>query len=152
MSSTTTPAIRASIVATIKGLAPAAKHFRHNTYREASPTQEWKDRPGADIDREFTVEAIQATEAPVMFGMSTENDYSGVMTIKIGHAKTANRNDGVDRRDADLHQIAANLEKSANFPTGVFLIRRQSWDSADFQELYWLTTMKFFVNFTMTAP
>jgi hypothetical protein len=147
MATTTINAIRTAIETLIKGLTPAAKHFRHPTYRVGSHVEPFEKRAAGDIDREFEVEDIKAGR-PVVFGATSELDFTGTMIVKVGHAITGNRHEGMDRRDTDLHQIAWAIEKTSNLPSGVAMIRRNGWTINELPE-FWITTLTFEVVFFM---
>ena len=151
MSYTTIQAVRKSITNTIIALTPSAKHFRHPKYREASIYNEWKSRAGADIDREFSVDEISVDDV-TFFGTITQREVQGTMLLIVGHAKMASKREGIDRRDMDVEQICAAIEKKANYPTDVSLIRRQSRATSDLDELHWVTRLTFEIHFAMAMP
>ena len=148
MSYTTTTAIRESIESTIKGLTTSGAPLASGDgYRRANSRHEWAERPDVDIDRRYTVDIIERGE-PQMFGAVGEIDYDGEFVVVVGHAKTGDVQDGLDRMNTDLAQICQELERTTNRPTGVGLIRYIGMTTDD-QEEHWITELRFRILFTL---
>jgi hypothetical protein len=151
MAYTTPKAIIDDLYRLVAGLNPAGK-AAGGLYRYEARTESrtWADVPDSDKDRRYTVEGLTRS-AVQMFGTIDEIDYGGSVQVQIMHAVTRKERDGMVRRDADLHQIAEELEKKANFPAGVSLVRLDS-QTVTQQGDHWLTVMAFRINYALAAP
>jgi hypothetical protein len=93
-----------------------------------------------------------------MFGAVSEQDYVGPCTITIGHVISGDRETSVARLNTDLLQIKLALEKKANFPSGVSLIRNDDgWDTVESESdsskgRYWVTEIMFDITYALAAP
>jgi hypothetical protein len=150
MTYSTSTAIREALESTIAGLDPPGEAKGVGEYTRAAAGFDWEDRPDIDIDRTFTIELI-GDGTPLMFGTISEIDYTGEFTIMIGHAKTADIQDGLDRRNTDIDQIRKNLEKRDNFPSGVSLMRFVDRTDEETED-YWIDEITFRIVYALVAP
>lgn len=151
MSYTTTIAIREAIESLITGLDPTGKPMGTPWYRKCAPGFDWDDRAESAVDRHFTVEMIGPGE-PTIFGLTDEIDYSAPFQIMIGHLRSTDKQDSLDRMNTDLIQIQQAIEKKQNYPAGVSLMRYESMVLLDTDENYWITEMDFRTVYTLQAP
>jgi hypothetical protein len=154
MAFTTPKAIIDGLYDLIKSLDPdgraAGGGYR---FEPRSGAVTWDDVPDSDRDRRFTIEAL-TRDRPTMIGVISEIDYVGTFQVHIMHNITKEERDGMVRRDADLYQIAEEMEKKANWPTylpEVFLIRFNNQLVRKLDK-HWYTILNFRINFTLAAP
>lgn len=121
-------------------------------FEPRSEAATWDDVPDSDKDRRFTVENLARAEIQ-MFGTVNEIDYGGTFQVHIMHNITDDEREGMVRRDADLYQIAEELEKKANWTglTAVTLIRFNNQTIRRLDD-HWYSIMNFRINFTLAAP
>lgn len=148
---TTINTYRAGIEAIIAKLSPTGTKFgRRKFERSSRPPSEWTAKAEADIDREFLVDGWKRGE-PLVFGALTTYDYLGEFSVMVGHAKTGDEHEGIDRRDTDCAKIAANIEKAANLPSGMWYMRLKSQSVRDIGK-FWITTLVFRITYSLAAP
>lgn len=153
MAYTTPKAIIDGLYSLIKSLDPDGKAAGGGyEFEPRSGATTWDKVPESDRDRRFTVEALTRSNVQ-MFGTINEIDYGGTFQVHIMHNISKEERDGMVRRDADLYQIAEELEKKANWTslTGVSLIR---FNNQLIRKLdnHWYTVMNFRINFALAAP
>jgi hypothetical protein len=151
MAYSTLNAIQESIEDVILALNPGGLIRSRDKYRRVAPGFDWEDRPEVDIDRSF--EFVWVTFGkPLMIGQVAEIDYEGEFNIRIGHDKTDKIKESGKRRATDLMQIKQNIEDKSNFPTGVSLIRSDSFGIPEDNETYWISDLPFSITFALVAP
>jgi len=152
---TTIAAIRTALIKTISNLAPlstvdpmGSPAFVHNPAGLAGEAT-------SDVDREFCLDEFQPG-LPTVFGMGTEMDHQGELAIRIGHiiGEDGDEEGSRSRADSDVAHLRRVLEKVANFPSGVSLIRligvaQQVRSVAEAR--YLETTLRFTLNYTLVA-
>jgi hypothetical protein len=154
MAFTTPKAIIDGLYSLIKSLDPDGKAAGGGyRFEPRSGATTWDDVPDSDKDRRFTIEALTRSEIQ-MFGTINEIDYGGTCQVHIMHNISKEERDGMVRRDADLYQIAEELEKKANWATyltGVSLVR---FNSQTIRKLdnHWYSILTFRINFALAAP
>ena len=142
MATTTVKAIRASLETTIAALTPPGAAYGTTGFTVASGFEEWEERLGGDVDRQFSIGAVDPV-GPMEFGVTAEVLMDGAMELKIGHIKTGDVDDGRDRRDDDTAQLATELISKANFPAGVYLVELDGVEHEDYEDEFWITTLNF---------
>ncbi len=153
MTFSTTTAMRRSMEATIKALAPVGDRRNRRTYRLASTalsSVDWSNKAQSDIDREFSITLIKR-EGILTIGAVSAVNYKGTFSFLIGHMMGGDLKKSEERRDTDVHQIASNLEHAPNYPTGVWIIRSTGWDPTDIEK-HWLTTISFDIQYSLASP
>lgn len=154
MAATTISAMYTNLRKLIKGLEPdGAALGGEAKYKRAAEKHSWDEPPrsASDWDRRFTVHDL-ARGTPLNFGSPDEYDYDGTFRVSIGHVITDKESEGQTRRDTDAFQIAEELEKSSNFPSGVSLIRYMDKTILKYSPEHWLTTLVFEIHFSAAAP
>ncbi len=152
--STTLTAIRDSLKATIRAIDPGGDPMGQGKYVITDSKFKWEERPNANFDRRITVADIKRG-VPLFYGSTTDIDYHGTALVRVGHVIGSDVDSGIDRRDTDLDQIAAVLEKSSNFPAGVSIVRVAGpWGPSLPMPAgkFWLTTMIFDLTYSRLAP
>jgi ATP-dependent RNA circularization protein (DNA/RNA ligase family) len=154
MAYTTPKAIIDGLYDLVKSLDPDGKAAGGGyEFEPRSGAVTWDDAPESDRDRRFTVEALTRNDVQ-MFGTIDEIDYGGTFQVHIMHNISKEERDGMVRRDADLYQIAEEMEKKANWAThftAVSLIRFNNQQMRKLEK-HWYTIMTFRINFTLAAP
>jgi hypothetical protein len=152
---TTISAIRTALIKTITNLAPlstvdpmGSPAYVHNAAGLAGDAT-------SDVDREFCLDEFQPG-LPTVFGMGSEMDYQGELAMRIGHVigEDGDEEASRSRADSDVAQLRRVLEKVANYPTGVSLIRLISASQqirSVAEARYLETTLRFTLNYTLAA-
>jgi hypothetical protein len=139
--STNLTAIRASLYSTIEALAPKGPLQSRKTFRKAAQSFDAENRPASDVDREVTITSLRS-DAVSTFGRVTGYECSCTLEIVVGHTKSGNLDESSARRDRDLHRICIALQKPANYPTDVWMIRFAGSSTEDIEDR-WFTTLSF---------
>jgi hypothetical protein len=149
MAYTTPDALINALAKVVEDLTPTGDAHTQDEYTRLGEVS-WPDRSDSEKDRHFVVSRL-SRGIPTMFGTVDEIDYDGSFLVEIGHALLHDETDGVLRRDVDLHQISAALEKKGNFPSGTSLIR---WvgESIFVEEDYWRSVLTFNIWYVLAAP
>jgi hypothetical protein len=154
MGTTTPDVVLADLAAVIVGLTPeggVASGLRAAYAESADHVAAWADQPISGLDRNFVLEGLQPNEADQMYGTTNMTDFSSPLILRIGHVCGKFKLDR-DRRDKDLHQIAAQLQLVASYPDGVRLIRLVGSETEETEEgNFWLTTMRFKLEYHIPA-
>jgi hypothetical protein len=154
MATTTVTAIYTAFREKILSLDPDGKaHGGAAEFRYAAPGFSWGDMPRAesDWDRRFTVDNLRRGK-PIGFGIQAHRQYQGTIQVTIGHFVTDDEHEGQVRRDADLHQIAEELEKKSNFPSGVSPVRLANQVTVKLGGKFWRTVLTFRLQYYLAAP
>lgn len=128
MTTTNVETIRAAIETRIAALTPQSSVvLGKSAYTVASKAHDWDNRPGSDVDREFSVEEMDPGNSDY-WGAYTENPIRASMTVRVGHRMGADLAASGTRRDRDLEQIVRAVcwgpgYTGGAYPTGVVLIR-----------------------------
>lgn len=148
MAATTTQAILEDLRDLIDGLDPRGEAYGNGEY---TTIPSWPSMPEADLDRRFCVHDM-VRGIPQNFGSPDEYDYDGTIRVSIGHSVLDDENQGGIRRDTDNMQIEEELEKSANFPDGMSLIRFMDQTIEREDDNHWRSTLVFEIHFSIAAP
>ena len=148
MATTTPQAVLENLRDLIDGLDPRGVAYGNGVY---TTIPSWESNPEADLDRRFCVHDL-ARGIPQNFGSPSSYDYDGTVRVSIGHSVLDDENQAGIRRDTDLMQIQEVLEKSANFPSGMSLIRFMDQIIEREDEDHWRSVLVFEIFFTIAAP
>lgn len=152
MASTTLAAIRAALETTLAGISLTDTTPGQRKLRKIPPGKNWNDVSDQQKDRGFMVGVINEQEASV-FGLTASTDYKGTVPIKIRHKRDPNEEASLDRMNTDLGQIRETLEKKANFPSGVSLVRLEDFGSpTEESDAFWETEMIFRLVYSRDLP
>lgn len=154
MGTTTPDVVLADLATVITDLTPeggVTSGLRAAYVESADHVAAWADQPISALDRNFVFEGLQPGPVDQMYGTTNMTDFSAIMFLRIGHVCGKFKLDR-DRRDKDLHQIAAQLQLVASYPDGVRLIRLEGTETEETEEgNFWLTTMRFKLEYHIPA-
>lgn len=149
MATTTITAIRTALEAVIVALTPVGEEYGRANYERASEYDRDEGRAASDVDREFSFSEFPPGTFEEIGG-SAEVRLNTLFSVTVGHAETADIEDGESRRDDDIAQIALALTSKANFPSGVQLIRFEDYTVSEYAatgERFWQTEMTFTMKY-----
>jgi hypothetical protein len=151
VSYTTITAIVTALEKTIMAVDPIGDPSGQGKYRKTPTSFDWTKTPETAVDRAFEFSAFDRGRF-LYFGQTTEIDYEGTITLKLGCRKipTSLRASAI-RRDTDIAQVSGVLEKSASLPTGVSLIRLLEQKTDD-METKWVSTLSFKIAYRLAVP
>jgi hypothetical protein len=151
MNNTTPSAVCSALETLLTGLTPAGGTTVGNksTYSMIEDTDYIEDpdtTPEAELDRQIAIHGLEI-DSVLNPSIATHNQIVAMMDVCIGH-QLADYRDARDRRDKDVLQIASQLIREENRPTGVLLIDFLSGTTAIVHNgLYWWTILNFRIQY-----
>jgi hypothetical protein len=159
MNNTTPGSILITLTTTVAGLTPAGgTTYGTNDTFTVLEDDDYAEDPyvlaETELDRRFMFHGLTPNILEIHSVLSTSVHRECPMTLVIGHQVGDYRNTR-DRRDRDLYQLATQLTRAENFPTGVHIITFEGGETSIISDEdsghHWWSTLRFAVTFSMAA-
>jgi hypothetical protein len=147
---TTINAIRKATATTLDALSLSYQAYGTRSLSRARYTS-WDAMAASEIDRHYWIGWIIQAQ-PMYIGSPDEVDYSGELGIEIGHLRSGDEWDMLDRMETDLHEIVNRLEDKSSYPSGVSLLRLTGQSHRDVTvagSVFTVTTLRFKIVYAM---
>jgi len=144
--STTPAAIREALAVTIEDLVPAGISGSRGKYRRASSVGKWEELGMSEVDRGFRLSDVKRNSF-LDFGSTL---IEAIVELEIGHQTSGKPSQDADRRGSDLEQLCHELQKNANRPSDVWLVRQGDISTREIKGAT-ISTVKFRLVYSRAA-